>query len=283
MLKDAPLFLAPGIVALVVAACGHDADSPSAATGADASTPAATGSSVATTGAGGNGGSDTTTSGTGVGGGAGGVGGAGGGEAILFSDDFNRPDTAGVLDNGWITNVLAGNPLSSTFEIDNERAFPFFGSTASGPFLSTVPMAFRPEPFADSHIRVAADLIAEGGDYDGLALLFARSEASTNMINNTYFCGFLAAAKKLYLAMIDDGVLVALAISQQEILPLPQGSTSRLTFTLEGADLSCAVEGPSSVALAATDATFAAGYFGMAGGKPNANRIRFDDFVLDRP
>jgi hypothetical protein len=202
------------------------------------------------------------------------------GDAILFADDFDRPDTTAGLGNDWIVNVQGGRP-PSTLHIAAGQALPFFGAVFTMPLFHASPSAFRPELFPQARIRVSADLVTVGGSYDGLVALFARSQVSSNEILDTYWCGFLAAAKKLYLAKVTDGVLETIAISGPDILPLPQDSTSRLSLTIDGDELTCEISGAVDHTLSGTDTTFESGYIGMIGGKPEQNTVRFDDFVIE--
>jgi hypothetical protein len=265
-------------ILLLASACGDGDPSSDAGVGGSGTTSGAGGAGDAGNANGGN----TASGGSADGGasvtGAGGAGGAG----VLFADDFNRPDTTGGLDNGWVVNAFEGNPLDTTFDIESESAYPFYGSSTAGMFLQTIASTFRPEPFDESRLRVAADVRAEGGDYNGVMVLIARSQQTTSSeLSDYYFCGTLASGDWLYLMKVEGDTVNDLAISDPGALPLPDGTTSRLTFTLDGDQLTCELSGARNVVVKATDSTFSSGYIGMAGGRPGANWLRFDDFVIE--
>jgi hypothetical protein len=198
----------------------------------------------------------------------------------LFFDDFNRANTTSGLDNDWIVHVQGGTPPSQ-FLIESERAFPFFGEVFKKQLFSANPSAFRPVLYAQTRIRVSADVVTIGGSYDGLLALFARSKGTALPISDTYWCGFMAAAKKLYLAKLTKGTLEAIKISTKDILPLPNGTTSRLSLTIDGDQLACEITGAVNEKLSEIDTTHSAGYFGMGGGKPAQNTVRFDNFSIE--
>jgi hypothetical protein len=270
--------MALGIFAALGGGCGEGASS----SGAD-STAGAGGVGAGGNNDGGTGGQDGAPEGGAGGGQLGGAGGAGGagGPDVLFADDFDRPDTIGGLDNGWVVNDFEGSPLDTTFDLQGEAAYPFYGSTTGGLLFHTIASAFRPTPFEHAHMRIAVDVRADGGDYDGVMVLIARSQTTSSELSDYYFCGTLAAVDRLYIMRVAADVVQDLAISDPGVLPLPNGTTSRLTFTLDGDQLTCELSGARSAVLTATDATFGSGYVGMAGGKPGANWLRFDDFVIE--
>ena len=202
------------------------------------------------------------------------------GDNVLFFDDFDRDDTVDGLDNGWIVNVKGGSPPSA-FHIDANQAYPFFGEVLGSQLFHSSPSAFRPDLFDQSQIRVSVDVVTVDGSYNGVVALFARSQVTSNEILDTYWCGFLAAATNLYLGKMTDGAFEALDMTAPGVLPLPQDSTSRLSLTIDGDELTCEISGAVEHTLTAVDTTFESGYFGMDSGKPDQNTVRFDDFLLE--
>jgi len=194
------------------------------------------------------------------------------GYAEFFLDEFDRAD--GALGDNWVTHVNEG----STLEIVGERLNVISGQGSPDAF-HVVPA----DPGLDT--RITMDAFMEGGDFastDSPVLILARAivGSTDDPGEDLYACGMIGGGSVI--GTIVDSEFTPLVLSEEQI-PLTDGLSYEITFTLEGTTLTCNVEAPDGSAeyeITVEDDKLDGGFVGLIAGDGQPV-LYLDNFLIE--
>lgn len=195
----------------------------------------------------------------------------------FFFDDFNRAN--GLIDSATWTTVNSGG---SSINITSNEIRPLSNA-------SFVPVALHNTVVTASAFRISVNFRVDGTDFaantaNGNIGIFALSQSNANF-TNAYFCGMQGSVNgdSLYVNSTVGGTSQGSTVDPGSI-PLANGDSYTLTFTVQDDTLTCTISGSFSATVTLTDNNYSSGYSGFGGGNTVAaadGEIFFDNFLIE--
>lgn len=192
----------------------------------------------------------------------------------ICNDDFNRADSSS-LGNNW--SFLGLNNQTMAAAIVSQQAS--ITSPAGGFTYASCRNFVQPKSMTVS-VRVTPQLVIST---QKVLAIVARSQ-STGTLSDAYICGIEHTGGTARIALYKGLNTLKVDIASINLPSNPSAGTQySLAFTLNSANLKCAMTAPVTYEVSATDSTYTSGYVGMFAWSLGGTNISytFDDFKTE--